>query len=77
MEAVSLGYAGSVAVIPWNPSFWFVQIPIIIVIVLLCIFWLGNPVGRSFLIGYLAQIPITFVLAYFSFQLFSKYITKV
>ena len=76
METSSLAYAASVAVIPWNPSFWFIQVPIMIVVILLCIFWLGNSVGRSFLIGYLAQMPITLVLGYFSFGLFLGYLTK-
>jgi hypothetical protein len=80
MEAdniASLAYAGSVAAIPWNPAFWFVQVPIFVVVVLLCIFWLQNSVKRSLLIGYVAQMPITAVLAFFGFSLFLKYTIKV
>lgn len=73
----SAAYAGSIAVIPWNPAFWVIQIPIFIIIVLLCIFWLGNSVKRSALIGYLAQMPITSVIAFFGFSLFLKYSLKL
>lgn len=56
------GYSALVGFVPFNPGFWILQIPLFIVVVLVCIFVFGTGVGTSILIGYVSQALIAMVI---------------
>ena len=72
-EAVSLGYALSVGLVPWNPAFWVIQIPVAIITIIIFVWVFGVSWKYALLAGYIAQAAVTIPLAKWGFNWFLAY----